>query len=225
MLYVLLTLVVLIIALMLLRLRFRLELSSERKLLFLGLGRSGPELDFRSSRGVVRLFGFDLWSFALGKSESVAAKIKTGLKKLQEDEPEKEPEEDSAEKPKRKRSWRDAAAIAPACARAFGRYLLGLIGAAVVERAEAEIEAGFAEPNLTGQAFGYYQAVIGVAPSLGRVQYIPIWSGPAFSGSANLSIAWPVYRLVWQTTLFLARLPLTKIVKLAIGSKEGAQDG
>ena len=117
------------------------------------------------------------------------------------------------------------AAILPECLKALGVYTISLLQAAIVERAEAEIEAGFEHPQHTGQLFGYYQAVVGAVPALGRVQYIPVWSGRSFGGSADFSVAWPMYRLLWQTTVLLFRLPVMKIVKLAIGSKEGAKDG
>jgi len=221
MLYVLITITVLIGVLLVLRLRLRLELSSERKLLFLGLGRTGPELDFRSRRGVVRLFGRELRQFRLGRSISITEAIKSRQETTEPDET-----RPGKTKPKKRtRSLRDIVAIVPECLKALGRYLIGLLQVAIVEQAEAEIEAGFEQPHLTGRLFGYYQAVLGAVPSLGRVQYVPVWSGQAFSGTASLSIAWPVYHLVWQTTLLLFRLPVMKIIKLAIGSKEGAQDG
>lgn len=219
--YALITIAVLIGVLLVLRLRLRLEFSSERRLLFLGLGKTGPEFDFRSRQGVVRLFGRELKQFRFGRSISIVETIKTRLETMESAET--SPQE--AKPDKRTRSLRDIVAIVPECLRGLGRYLTGLLQTAIVEQAEAEIEAGFEQPHLTGQLFGYYQAVLGAVPSLGRVQYVPVWSGRAFSGSANFQVAWPIYRLFWQTTLLLTRLPVIKIVKLAIGSKEGAKDG
>ena len=227
MIYALITIAVLIGILLALRLRLRLEFSSERKLLFLGLGRSGPEYDFRTKRGVLRLFGREFRQFRLGRSKSITETIKSRLesRRAKQAEESEEAGPETTKPKKRTRSFRDIAAIGPECLRALGRYTIGLLQTAMVEQAEAEIEAGFEQPHLTGQLFGYYQAVLGAVPALGRVQYTPVWSGRAFSGSANLRIAWPVYRLAWETTLLLFRLPVMKIVKLAIGSKEGAQDG
>ncbi len=230
--YVLITTAVLIGLLLALRLRLRMELSSERRLLFIGLGRSGPEYDFRTKRGVVRLFGREFREFRLGSSVSFTETIKSRLEskfgdRAVESDKAKSEEKDKKDKEekKRTRSIRDIVAIVPECLRGLRKYTIGLLQAAIVERAEAEIEAGFEQPHLTGQAFGYYQAVVGAVPALSRVQYAPVWSGQAFSGSADLQVAWPIYRLFWLTTLLLARLPVMKIVKLAIGSKEGAQDG
>ncbi len=222
MLYLFIAIIVLLAALLLARLRLRLEISDDRKLLFIGVGRTGPELDFRTRRGVVRLFGYRTGQFVLARGEkSVKEQIKKAVKG-------EEPEAADAKKakPKRKRSLKEIAAIVPQSLRALGSYLLGLMQAAIVEQAEGEIEAGFDSPHLTGQMFGYYQAALGAAPALlGRVAYTPDWSGASFSGSVRCAVAWPVYRLLWQTTLLVFRLPVTKIVKLAIGTKEGVQDG
>jgi hypothetical protein len=222
MIYLLIAIIVLLGALLLARLRLRLEISDDRKLLFVGLGRTGPEYDFRTGRGVFRLFGFRTREFVLARGKkSVKEEIKEAVRQEKAEEA-----KTKKAKPKRKRSIKDIAAIVPQSLKALGRYLLGLMKSAVVEQAEGEIEAGFEEPHLTGQLFGYYQAALGVAPSLvGRVAYVPDWSGASFSGAVRCAVAWPVYRLAWQTTLLVFRLPVTKIVKLAIGTKEGVQDG
>ena len=217
MIYAFITIAVLIVALLVLRLRLRLEISSDRKLLFAGLGQTGPEFDFRSRTGVVRLFGLRTKQFRLGgrkpeKKEREADKARRAEKK--------------PPKAKRKRSPKEIVKILPQCLRALGKYLLGLLKAAIVEQAEGEIEAGFDAPHLTGELFGFYQAALAAAPGVvGRVRYIPDWTGQSFSGSVRCSVAWPVYKLIWQTTLLVFRLPVRKIIKLAIGTKEGVQDG
>jgi hypothetical protein len=227
MLYLLIAIIVLVTALLLTRLRLRLEVSDDRRLLFVGLGRTGPELDFRTKRGVLRLFGFRIGEFAIRRGEKkVADEIKKAIEEAAGDRAAPTKEKAKKAKRKRKRSIRDIVAVVPQSLRAVGKYFLGLVKAAVVEQAEGEIEAGFASPDLTGQVYGYYQAALGVAPALvGRVAYTPIWTGPSFSGVVRCAVAWPVYRIVWQTTLLVFRLPVTKIIKLAIGTKEGVQDG
>lgn len=219
MIYILLALVLLAASLLLLRLRLRLEVSSDRKLVFLGLGRSGPEFDFRRRQGVLRVFGLRLLRFDLdGREKQPAEKTKREKPKT------KIPAKPS--RPKRRRPVRDVLVVLPQCLKALGRYALGLLRAAVLEQAEGEIEAGFESPHLTGQVFGYYQAALAAVPGLmGRVLFIPDWTGQSFSGALRVTIAWPVYRLVWQTTRLVFRLPVRKIIKLAIGTKEGVQDG
>ncbi len=217
MIYVLIAIAVLIGLLPMLRLRLRLEISSNRRLLFLGLGRSGPEFDFRANRGVVRLFGLRIGQFRLDEEEARKKDRQAGKVARAERKP---------AKPKRKRSIKDIVAILPQCLMALGKCSIGLLKAAVVEQAEGEIKAGFESPHLTGELFGHYQAALAAAPSLlGRVRYIPDWTGPSLSGLVRCSVAWPVYRFVWQTILLVGRLPVRKIIKLAIGTKEGVQDG
>lgn len=219
MIYILIALVLLAASLLLLRLRLRLEVSSDRKLVFLGLGRSGPELDFRRRQGVLRVFGLRLLRFGLGGREGQPAE-KTKREKPKTKTPAK------PSRPKRRRPARNVLAILPQCLKALGRYALGLLRAAVLEQAEGEIEAGFESPHITGQVFGYYQAALAAAPGLmGRVVFVPVWTGQSFSGALRVTVAWPAYRLVWQTGRLVFRLPVRKIIKLAIGTKEGVQDG
>lgn len=215
MIYVLIA-IVLVAALLLVRVRFRLEIAPEKRLLFVGLGRSGPEFDFVRREAVIRLSGLKIKRIQLG--------AKTG--NYPEDTAPSTPV--SKKKPssaKRAFSISSLFKILPQCLHAFGRYAIGLLKAAIVEEARGEIEAGFETPDITGQVFGYYQAALASAPGLmGRIRYNPVWTGPSFSGSACVVVAWPVYRLVWQTALLMFRLPLIKIINLAIGKKEGVRD-
>ncbi|MCP4684479.1 MAG: hypothetical protein GY867_03425 [bacterium] len=103
---------------------------------------------------------------------------------------------------------------------------MDLLRASIIEQAEGEIEGGFDSPDLTGQAYGFYSAAMGAAPALaGRFRYVPDWTGASFSGAARLTVALPMYRLAARTTVLIWRLPIRKIVKLAIGEKGGVQDG
>ena len=125
-------------------------------------------------------------------------------------------------RPRRSRSVMTVLDILPQSFGALWRYFVGLLSAAIIEQAEGEIEAGFDAPHITGQVYGCYQAALAIAPTLvGRVKYTPVWSGRSFSGALRVSIAWPVYRLIWQTVLLIWRLPVRKFVKLAIGEKKG----
>lgn len=216
MVYFLLTILVLTALLLLIRLRLRVEISGERKLLFIGLGRSGSEFDFRKRQGELRLFGFRIKRFEFGKKSRLKA-AREAISRVVGSEEAVEPTKPAAEKLSSFQHWRP---ILPQAIKESGRYLLALLKASIVEQAEGEIEAGFESPAYTGQAFGYYQAAVAAAPGLlGRVHYIPDWSGKSFSGAVRCSVAWPMYSLVWQTTLLLVRLPVMKIVKLAIRNK------
>ena len=215
MIYVLIA-ILLVAALLLVRVRFRLELAPEKRLLFVGLGRSGSEFDFVRREAVIKLSGLRIKRFLLAavatKGYEVPAPSDLTSKK-------------KSSPAKRKRSLGSLFEILPQCLHALGRYFIGLLRAAIVEEANAEIRAGFETPDITGQVFGYYQAALGAAPALmGRIRYCPVWTGTSFSGSARVSVAWPVYRLVWQTMLLMFRLPFIKIISLVIGKKKGVRD-
>ncbi len=214
MLYFILILSLLIVALMLLRLRLRATISSERRLLFVGLGRSGPEFDFTSKTGQIRLFGLNIKTISLIEEE--------GRKKKPKKKREKKPKERKAG---RKRSPGDFLKVMPSVASAAWNYFVSLLKSIIVEQLEGEIEAGFDSPDTTGTAFGYYQAALGAAPAVvGRINYIPRWDGAMFDGSMKVSLAIPVYRIVFTTLVFVYKLPLRDLIKLAIGKKKGDQD-
>ena len=214
MIYFAIAIIVLLVAVLLLRLRFLVVLSQERRTLAVQIGRSGPEIDLAKRRGLIKLFGYSVKRFDLQR----------GAKK----EPKKaaKPLAPKKEKPSRKRSWRNMAAIFPQVTEALWYYTVGLIRSSRVEVFEAEIEAGLPEPHQTGQLFGYYQAAVAALPSaLNRVAFTPDWSGASFFGSARVAVAVPLYMLVFRTVLLAKDLPLRKIYKLAIGQKRGASDG
>ncbi|RKX24405.1 MAG: hypothetical protein DRP45_08290 [Candidatus Zixiibacteriota bacterium] len=221
MLYFVVIFVVVMVAVLLLRLRVRLEIADDKRLLFAGLGRTGPELDLRSKRGVFKLFGMRLREFETTrkKPEKTAAKHKRLEKAI-------ELAERAEGKGKRRRSLRQIIQIVPQVTTALWQYLVGLLKSVIVEQAEGQIEAGFESPDITGRAFGYYQAALAAVPAmLGRVRYVPDWDGPSFSGVMHIQVALPLWRLFFQTAALLWRLPLIRIIKLAIGEKKGAQDG
>jgi len=205
------------------RLRIRLNLASDRKLLFVGLGRSGPEFHLGERKGELRLFGFRLFSFAAGKEKKkekrIGEKISEAIAKEKTSKPAKP-------KKKRRRPLKEMLRAVPQCSKALWLYFMDLLKAFIIEEAEGEIEGGFDAPDLTGQAFGFYQAALGAVPALaGRFRYTPDWTGASFSGAVRLTVALPMYRLVGRTLMLLWRLPVIKIVKLAIGKRGGVQDG
>ncbi len=212
MLYVLSAIVLIVVAVMLLRFRIRLDLSKEHRLLFVGLGRSGHEHDFASGTGTVRLFGLNIKSI---KPEREKPKDKP--------KPAKKPK--VKKKSTRRRSIADMLRVVPSVGRAVTGYFYSLLKSFTVEKLEGEIEAGFETPDLTGQAYGFYQAAVGAVPGIaGRLRYIPDWEGPSFSGAAKVSVAIPLYRVFVRTIVLIFKLPLRDLIKLAIGTKKGDQD-
>ncbi len=207
---------VLLAAICLLRLRIQFEFDDNRRRLFVGLGRSGSEYDFLGRVRSVRILGFRVSSSPIDDKETKKSE---------------RPRKKSATKPTvrkrgRKRPLRDIIRILPKCSQALLAYTVSVLRSLIIEHLEAEIKGGFDAPDLTGQAFGYYQAALAAAPAVvGRVRFTPDWTGPSLSGSARLSVALPLYRLLYRSLVLAANLPLREIVKLAIGKKRGDQDG
>ena len=220
MIYAVIAIFVLIGAVMLLRLRIRCRLDSQNRLLFVGLGRTGPEFDFVAGKGVVRLFGVKVKSFTLKKETAEKAP-----------EPSVAPEvETKAErkKPPRVRPLNLILEVVRASLMPSFMFLTRLLRSLILEEFNGTVRAGFDTPDLTGQAYGYYQAVLGAVPALaGRVTYYPDWTGQSFDGQFRASAALPLYRLAFRLTQYLFSLPLRKIIRLAIGTKKeekGVQD-
>jgi len=216
MLYALLILLAAFIALLLLNVRVRFQLSDSKKLLFVGLGRSGPEFDFSRNVGIIKLSGIKLKSFDIGREiKEMPKEVKAKPKKVKAARPSKQ----------RERSLRDLARVLPKCLGPMGRYAVSVLKAVIVEELEGQIEAGFDSPHVTGSVFGYYQAALAAAPGIvSRVQYVPDWSGASFGGSAKVSVAIPLYKLLTRTVILIYRLPLRDLIKLAIGKKKGVSD-
>ncbi|MEW6050237.1 MAG: hypothetical protein AB1644_04145 [Candidatus Zixiibacteriota bacterium] len=209
--YVVFTFVALIVAFLLVRLRVRLEFSGERRALFVGLGRSGPEIDFAAKVGRVRLFGLNIESFSLRKSAATSVQpIRLGSAK-----PSGAKKRDSRRRLMFDFEWLD---VLPATLTAVWRFLVGIFKAAIIEECEAKVQGGFPTPDLTGQAYGYYCAFVGAFPAVTeRVTYTPDWSGASFNGSVRLSVALPVYALVYRTIVLLIQLPVRKIYRITRG--------
>lgn len=200
-------------AILLLRLRVRFELGGGRRILFVGLGRSGSELNFTERVQTIRLFGWTLWSGPMKAAD-------------ESEIPPDDKKKTKRKKPRRVRPVREMIEAVPAISSAMWHYSIGLLKSVIVEELEAEIEAGFEAVDLTGQVFGYYQAALAAAPGvMGRVRYTPDWTGASFDGKARVAVALPLYRLVMCTLTLIYQLPLRRLVKLAIGKKRGGQDG
>jgi hypothetical protein len=210
MLYTLLILVTLAVGVMMLHLRLRLEYSDARRLLFVGLGRSGPEIDFVDRIVRIRLCGITLTSIAI-----------TGRQK-----PPTPAKKERVAGPRRSKmnigGW---IAVLPQTAGALRRYFVSLLRATVIEQAEGEIRGGFETPDLTGQVFGYYQAALAAVPSeAGRIRYTPDWTGESWSVALRFSASMPLYRLAWSTLVLLWHLPITKIVRLVRNNRKGVRN-
>jgi len=203
--------------LLMLRVRIRFEFSPDRKYLFVGLGKTGGEYSLSEKSGIVRISGFPVKRFQIGSKKE---------KKVEKPEVLKKEKKGKKKKPGRKRSFKLILKVLPGSSKAMGKYLFRLLRSLIIEDLRAEVSAGFFSPAVTGKALGYYQAAIAAVPQLNRkILFKPIWTGPALSGAAYGSIAMPVYKLIYLTLRLVFALPLRELTKLAIGTKEGGQDG
>lgn len=214
MLYVVLIIILVIAAVTLLRLRFRLDFSSERRLVFVGLGRTGWAFDFSCRQGSLKFAGLTV------------KKLKTVDKKKAGPKPEpKPPRKPKKKKTRRERALGDILRVVPAVGKATANYARSLLRALRLEECNGEIEGGFDQPDLTGMAYGYYQAITAALPGVGRrFRFTPDFDGPSLAGSARVSIAIPLYRIFVSTLVLILKLPLRDLIKLAIGKKKGDQD-
>lgn len=234
-LYLIIAVVIVAFAILMLRVRIRVQLDQDRRILFLGLGRSGSEIDFVDGLARIKLAGFTIRELPLEEDETTAGKTK----------PEKRT--GSLSSRMTKRAWRksrrefdrlregiemasggklgDLLSIARKVIGALFQFMIDLVRDSRLEELEAEVTGGFDSPDLTGQAYGYYCAFAGALPSTaGRVAYIPDWTGASLTGSARMSIAIPLYKLVYRTARLLMRLPISTIVHMVRQKNKGGSD-
>lgn len=231
MVYVVLAFLIVLTAILLLRLRVRFELSHDRRLLFVGLGHSGPEFDFANRVTRVKLLGFTVKSIPrLQKSvyeeereergehlEKITVKHEEELEKL------RLADRGKAAPPSRQQ---EGLALVRENRRALWDYLKGLWHAIAIEELEGQVRGGFDRPDITGQAYGYYHALMGAVPAFaGRFQYVPDWLGGPFTGSMRVTVAVPLYVVVYRTIVLLIQLPVRRILQFVRGKKKGVQNG
>ena len=218
--YIILALFVIITGILLLNIRVRLELDKDKKLLFVGLGQSGSELNFHDRRVHIKLFGIELKSFRM----VIRAPRKRPVRKPSKAE--KKPEEKKTVEKKAEKTpgrleqidFKSIFNILPQTLKAFAKYILEILRSAALEEFNGEITGGFEQPHLTGQTYGYYQALLGAVPALaGRFNYYPVWNEAYLMVALRVSVVLPLYKLLYRTIVLMIRLPLRKIIKLAIG--------
>jgi hypothetical protein len=206
--------VTLIAAVLLLRIRFRAEFNADNRIIFFGLGRSGPEIDFVAGEGRIRLFNREIGKFAVKRVPTNLTEVTEVAGSIKRDAIRREKKAGQA--------W----SIMKRSLRPLYNFIVSLFKATVIEEMNAEIAGGFDDPCLTGSTYGYYQAAVGAVPALaGRLNYYPDWMGASLSGSFKVSVALPLYRLVGSFIRLLWQLPLREMTKLAIGRKKGTSDG
>jgi len=220
MMYAFFTLLVLIVGLLVLHLRLRAIWSDDDRRITVSLGRrTGVTADLATERLIFTVFGWSIHSKPLQAEDKPSPKTgkrpKTTKKSV---------------KRRHRRPLRETLAelrqLAPKILSPLWAYARGLVRVLVIEELDGRVEAGFDSPDRTGAAFGYYQAALGAMPGVvGRLEFVPVWTGPSFAASGRVAVSIPLYRLAWRTIVLLWQLPSKKLFKLAIQKEKGAQDG
>ncbi len=222
MLYALLIPIGLLILLLILHLRLRAEWSRQHRLVAVSIGRrTGVEIDFVDRATFIRFAGFTLSRRPFDRDTKEELPAKKARKKAKAAA--------KSARPKKRRSLRSiyerVRSLGPSILKAAWNFAKGILRAGVVEELEARIEAGFDQPDQTGMAYGYYQAMLGMVPAAaGRLVFVPDWSGASFAASGRLTVSLPLYRLVWRVIVLLWQLPSRKLLKMAIQREKGEQD-
>lgn len=208
-LYILSTLGVLLLVLLLMRVRLHFIYTPEIRTAGLTLGRrTGLFADLLCFRGTVRVMGITVYQMDLRKEKEEAPRATRVTP----------PEAEAPAQAKPKRPLRERVAVLrenlPQAWRALRTYLKGLYRATRVEELNGRIEAGFDSPDETGRALGYYYAALGIVPAIiSRVQFVPVWMGPSFEASGRMTLAIPLYHLLWHTIVLLWQFPARKLIK------------
>ena len=219
MMYAFLILPALIVGLLVLHLRFRVIFSDSDRRIVVSLGhRTGVTADLVDEQLIFTLFGWKVHSRPLIPPDQPAAQV---------DKP-PEATEKSAKR-QRRPLWETLAElrhVAPKSLAPLRQFAPKLISAFELEELNGRVEAGFDSPDWTGTAFGYYQAALGAMPGVvGRLEFVPVWTGPSFSASGRAAVSIPLYRLIWRMIVLARHLPSKKLSKMAIQKEKGAQDG
>ncbi len=205
---ILLAVLFLLALLTLLRIRVKLGLYPNVKTLFVGLGNSGIRIDISGKKSSIILAGRTIRTRSI-KAKTIKqrpeAKIKTSKRK----------------RFLRSLPFKQVVAVIPNTIKAFWDYFFSILKSAAIEEFDGEINAGFGPPDITGMAFGFYQATLAGIPGIDkRFKYIPDWNGLSFQGQLRLSVSIPLYRVLFRTMVVAWQLPLRDLLKLAIGTKK-----
>jgi hypothetical protein len=235
-LYLTIAVFLLLIGSLLLRVRIRLQLDPHHRLLFLGLGRSGSELDFVAGLVKIKLAGVTVKELPLEEDEPSRSKTTAPGKPVRTHPVQLHTMlwRKTRREFNRLRQGMLAAsggtfgellATARIVLKAVFLYIVDVIRDSRLEEFQAQVEGGFDSPDLTGQAYGYWCALAGALPSTaGRVVFVPDWTGASLTGSARVSIAIPLYLLVYRTVRLLLKLPMKSIIRMARQKNKGGSD-
>jgi hypothetical protein len=85
----------------------------------------------------------------------------------------------------------------------------------------ADIGGGAEYPDVTGELYGAYQALRPVLPGSISIIYNPDFAAEKFSGTVEVGLVIRIFRLLWETLIFVFRLPIIRMIKLYRKLKKG----
>jgi hypothetical protein len=188
----------------------RLVWDDTRRVLFVGCGRSGWHFDYIQGKRRFALWGVVLRVADIRRDTAISAgPIK--------------PKAEADLKTETSISVIEMLGFFGKSRKALWNYIKRLFGSLIIEEFDAEIHAGFEQPDATGAVYGYYQAAMAALPlQWRRIRYLPDWTGESFRVRGRVSVAMPVYRFVGSTIRLLLSLPVKDIIRIAIRKKQGA---
>jgi hypothetical protein len=224
MLWILGSILILVVAILLLRIRVGCDLGPEKKLVFARIGRTGSEFDFTTKRMVIRLFGMRIKEVVMFGGKK-AGRVETPAEPVPEaDTIQAEPK--SMPKVKRVRPFSLLLEIVSESSKALWRFVVAILKGVIVEEAQGELSIGFDSPDVTGKAFGYYHAIAWAAPTLAnRISITPVFTEKIVTGKARVTLALPVYVLVYRLGKLFVQMPIRKIIRYSRGIQKGANHG
>jgi hypothetical protein len=86
----------------------------------------------------------------------------------------------------------------------------------------ADIAGGAPEPDITGELYGAYHAIRPILPSSIMIVYNPDFAAEKFKGTVEMGLVIRIFRLIWETLVFIIRLPIIRLIKLYRKLKKGA---
>jgi hypothetical protein len=85
----------------------------------------------------------------------------------------------------------------------------------------ANLAGGAAEPDITGELYGAYNAIRPNLPAAIKLTYSPDFLDRRFSGNMSCELVVTIFRILKEIVIFIFRLPKIKVVKLYRKLKKG----
>lgn len=90
----------------------------------------------------------------------------------------------------------------------------------------AELSGGLSEPDITGELYGAYQAIMAIMPGSIKVDYRPDFISGNISGTVKVGFVVRLINVLKEFVVLIFRLPIIRIIKLyrKIKAKNGGSN-